>query len=84
MSSVDSKTHALIMQCSMYFNGLIDMYSVARLHIDEEDLIFCLPENATVGQYVRVFNKFYEENPQVSHLPSTALVFRSLRLAFPC
>lgn len=82
--SQDTNSHTLNMQCAMYFNGLIDMYGIARLHIDREELIFCLPEQATVQQYINVFNQFYEENPQSWHLPSKALVFRSLHLAFPC
>ncbi|MGQ0698113.1 MAG: Rap1a/Tai family immunity protein [Panacagrimonas sp.] len=44
----------------------------------------CLPDEATVGQVVRITVKWLEENPEYLHLAAAQLAMNAVRDAFPC
>lgn len=46
--------------------------------------MICFPENVTNTQKARVVIKYLDQNPEVWHLPESALVMMALRDAFAC
>ena len=46
--------------------------------------VFCLPENVSTDQGIRVVVKYLEEHPADLHQRGTALTVRALKQAFPC
>jgi hypothetical protein len=45
----------------------------------------CFPaEGMTIGQSVRVVNKFLQNHPEQLHEPSTVLIFGAFLTAYPC
>jgi hypothetical protein len=45
---------------------------------------YCLPAGVEMEQLIRVVQKSLEDNPAQLHLPSSVLVIRAFRKAFPC
>ena len=45
---------------------------------------YCMPENATATQAVKIVLKFLEENPEHLNSPAQSLVYVALYIAFPC
>jgi hypothetical protein len=44
----------------------------------------CFPDNATVGQMIRVVNRYLEDHPERLHLIDDFLVAEAVLEAFPC
>ncbi len=73
--------------CTGYISAVTDSETALRLgwHINSNLQTFCLPENKiTVGQLVKVFKKYANNNPQDLHLPAAFLVIQSFTQAWPC
>lgn len=49
-----------------------------------KDVRMCVPEDATLGQMIRVVVKYIEERPAEMHLLFVALAMLALRDAWPC
>jgi hypothetical protein len=47
-------------------------------------LPFCIPQNATNSQMVRVVIQYIDQRPQRMHEHFTALAYEALRTAWPC
>lgn len=61
--------------CLGYVSAVVDMY---------EGVAFCVPQNSTYEQYVRVTTKYINNNPEKLNLPAQAMVISALSNAFPC
>jgi Ssp1 endopeptidase immunity protein Rap1a len=48
------------------------------------NLGICIPDGVEKGQLIRLALKYIREHPAEAHEPSSALVFKSEFLAFPC
>ena len=59
------------------------MYRVA-LSDKEDKALFCPPDNATIGQSVRVVVKYLEDHPAELHEQDSLLIVKALDGAFPC
>ena len=45
---------------------------------------FCLSEEATMGQAIRVLVKYLNEHPQLTHEDAMTLALRAFKAAWPC
>ena len=45
---------------------------------------WCSPNNATLGQSVRIVRSYMQKKPEVLHMPFAALIIVAMREAFPC
>ncbi len=88
------------LECWAYFEGLAHGASQAieitamRIYPDKnyeqfnarrQSLsMFCLPENATVGQMFDVFLKYLKDNPSKRNQTTGLLYFLAMHDAFPC
>jgi hypothetical protein len=68
--------------------GVVDGFAGAAAYYETKPgspNMICFPaEGATVGQSVRIVNKYLHNNPQQLHEPSTVLIFGAFVTAFPC
>ena len=64
--------------CTMYVGGVIDGAQIS------DKPAFCLPENVSYGQMVRVSIKYMQEHPESLQHPTAALVITAHAKAFPC
>ncbi len=47
-------------------------------------VLYCVPDEVTVGQQIRVVLKYIRERPEKAHFPTSALAAVALKQAFPC
>jgi hypothetical protein len=47
-------------------------------------LLICLPENASVGQMIRIFQKYVKDHPEHEHIPYPDIVLKSLWEQYFC
>jgi len=45
---------------------------------------FCIPDEVTETQILRVFLKYLDEHPEKLHYPAVVMLIESVRHAFPC
>jgi hypothetical protein len=70
-------------KCWYYFSAVQDLATLA----DETAtpyIRFCLPEESTLIQLIRVFVKYAADHPQALHQPPGQLWFRAFLNAYPC
>jgi hypothetical protein len=60
------------------------MAFVAGVHDTGDEIVFCTPKRASVGQVCSVVSKYLKENPQQWNEPANILVLKALTNAFPC
>jgi len=48
------------------------------------DLSFCLPDQVTNDQIIKIFVKYLDDHPEELHQPASLLLVTSMRKAFPC
>ncbi len=77
---LSSNDYALAVHCITYLMAYIRAFEYS----ESSYKYFCLPENNTIGQSVRVIVKYFEQNPEELHLPTTHLITKSFENAFPC
>jgi Rap1a immunity proteins len=52
--------------------------------IQDQPQPYCLPDEVTTGQTVRILIKFIKDHPEKAHSQTRVLVIESLTDAFPC
>ncbi|MBA6292337.1 hypothetical protein H4J58_04070 [Colwellia sp. MB3u-70] len=72
--------------CVSYIQGVID---VSTLYSADEfktpgTLRYCVPNESTNLQIIRVFMKYAKDNPHRLHAPRGAILVLSLQNSFPC
>lgn len=65
-----------------YVLGAFDAYKVSEQLA--EQYTFCVPDSVTRNQLADVVAKYLKSSPEKLHNPAGALVYLSLRDAFPC
>jgi len=70
--------------CVGYIMGIVDIYSNLVVFKEVEQQGWCLPNDMSGTQLVRVVLKHLQEIPQFLHLSAAGLVANALYLAFPC
>lgn len=68
------------MSCIWYTLGLVDAHRFRLIGAK----LFCIPEGVTTEQAAAIAVKFMNDHPESRHLPYAALLYRALRLAYPC
>ena len=66
-----------LLQCQAYVTGVIDGSSAVN------KVLYCWPEEATLGQAVDIVKKWLEENPALRTLTGGDVVVSALKEAFP-
>jgi Rap1a immunity proteins len=72
--------------CLYYVGG---MYQMLRLmqgvgELQNASIRFCVPDNITTGQALRVYVRYMENNPNKLHLDAHVLALMAWVHAFPC
>jgi hypothetical protein len=79
--------------CAGYFQGYFSGTYSAQARYDtvlgfseavNPNTAWCIPENVTLGQKVRVFLKWVDSHPEKMHTESAISVLCALKEAFPC
>src|SRR5262249_27028696 len=72
--------------CEGYIAGIHDatMFAAVNVNAKTSRVPYCLPTGVEMSQMIRVVKKSLEDNPAQLHLPSSVLVVRALKDAFPC
>lgn len=71
--------------CFGYIDAVIDTYTWYQTnHTISNEFAFCLPQENTFGQLVRVVAKFLNDHPEQLHKPKAVLIMMALHEAFPC
>lgn len=70
--------------CAGYIAGIVDFHTVATTVESISEDIFCLPENITTAQVIRVVTNYLENNPEKHHDLAGYLVVLALRETYPC
>jgi hypothetical protein len=70
--------------CSGYIAGVNDAAIGYGSQMNSMKRLYCIPPKAGLDQLIRVVRKSLEDNPSQLHLPSSVLVIRALKNAFPC
>lgn len=68
--------------CAGYIQGVIEGWD-ARSEI-KKPATFCMPDNVTNEQVIRLFIEAYKEKPQYLHLPSAVAIPIVMAQTFPC
>ncbi len=71
-----------VTSCISYVDGVVDTDAI--WYQREGRLLYCLPEDFTQSQLLRVIVRYLENNPAQLHYPAAALVHLALREGFPC
>lgn len=66
----------------LYVLGVFDALSIAEGGIS--NVVLCVPTSVVSTQISDIACKFISENPASRHLNASALVARSIHLAYPC
>lgn len=67
--------------CQGYMRGYIELLRDP----DVSNLAgVCIPDEATLGQSIRIFKKFGAEHPEAEHLPASIVLMAANLNAFPC
>jgi len=69
--------------CAGYVMGIADVHR-AFVGWEAMEQRWCLPENISASQLVRIVTKHLQENPQDLHTGAAYLVANDLSSAFPC
>ena len=74
--------------CAGFITGVMESQTLweARDKLEKRNhrFRFCLPENSTNGQYLRVFLKYLDNHPEELQKPAAFLLVESLVEGFPC
>ena len=70
--------------CAGYVAGIVDFHTVATTVESMPDDMFCLPENITTAQVIRVVTQYLENNQEKHHDLAGYLVVLALRETYPC
>lgn len=71
------------MFCIGYIRGFVDGHDVLST-VHGEKYAFCHEKVRSVEQFMRVFSKWADDNPEQLHLAASLNLFFALREAFPC
>jgi hypothetical protein len=69
--------------CSGYIQGVVSTTYFFDESLKKEDK-FCIPDNVTNGQLVRIVVKYLKDNPKLLNEPRVSLVWIALMDAYPC
>ena len=88
-AEVTDQVLANIASCTGYIVGLKDGVDVMvavnnKSHGAADKGLICLPEDATLGQEVRIVLKYIRANPEKAHMPTSVLATKALKEVFPC
>lgn len=70
-------------QCLGYVNGVDEGVRLAY-DIQHETQPYCLPDEVTKGQTMRILIKFIKDHPEKAHFQTRVLLVESFMEAFPC
>ena len=78
--------------CFGFVNGFLEGFDASTLaasktyaeYLESRTSYICIPEEATIGQDIRVIIKWLNEHPERLHEDAGALIFIALKTAFPC
>jgi Rap1a immunity proteins len=74
--------------CAGFVEGVIDsqyMREAADSGLGPSNIPrYCIPQEATYDQIVKVFVKYLDEHPELLHKPACSLLIASWVKAFPC
>ena len=70
--------------CSGYVTGIADYQDTLLAWSELDERYFCLPDDATTMQLVKVVTKYLNEHPEDLHLSASSEVGNALWNAFPC
>ena len=68
-------------QCLAYIRGVDDGYLIG---LSKQVKLYCIPDNVTLGQTVKVVSKHLENHPEELHDLAVTQVYKALMRAFPC
>jgi hypothetical protein len=77
----------LAAHCTGYVSGFIDSHAIDSYLFEkntQKKLLYCLPPNSKIIQFVRVIVKYLNEHPEKLHNGARMLVMEALNEAFPC
>jgi hypothetical protein len=69
--------------CGSYLQGVVDGINVDKL-AHPTDVFFCVPQEVTKEEFVRVVLKYGDDHPEKLHLSSIIFVIQAFSSAFPC
>jgi len=71
-----------------YSRGACHGYIIAVSDVSQnkswDGALYCVPNNATAGQLVKIVTKYLNKHPEKLHLTAHSLVQLALFVAFPC
>jgi hypothetical protein len=70
------------MNCFGYVRGVWDTFSLYEAA--GYPPLACIPQEATVGELVRVIVKYLNDHPNQLHEPDNVSLFKALKEAYPC
>src|SRR5437879_4922143 len=84
--SPDSSSKAPPFQRGACYGYVLGVDDGVRMTYDIQDQTqpYCLPDEVTTGQTVRILIKFIKDHPEKAHSQTRVLVVESLMDAFPC
>jgi hypothetical protein len=83
LTHCESEDNMYFGACRGYLEAVEDTYHTASRWQGFETGI-CMPEGVTVGQLVKVWIKYANENPETLHLTASGGVLNAYTQAFPC
>lgn len=70
--------------CVGYISGFRESHESDEMILKVAPYLYCVPQEVTVGQIIRVFVKYLEDHPEELHKEGHELLHSSLIKAFPC
>lgn len=71
-------------KCWYYFSAFQDIAILVDARTNLPFVPYCVPEEATLTQIIRIFVKFMADHPEKLHEPPGSLVFEALSKSWPC
>ena len=69
--------------CAGFVSGVTNTLAIVR-HASPETVHTCIPDGFTIGQGIRILQKYLTDHPKDLHLPATILALKAYRDAYPC
>ena len=71
-------------RCLGFISGFIGGHDMGLVEAGAEPKFVCTPDEATVGQFVRIFLKYTTDHPEDLHFQAKHVLYGALFEAFPC
>jgi hypothetical protein len=68
--------------CNGYISGTFDVFSAIFNFMNKN--MFCAPQNAQLGQFIKIAIKYLEAHPEKLHFNAAPLLYDAFKDAYPC